>query len=132
MKTVISDLDGTLANIAHRRHLVEGKKKDWDRFFLESMHDTPNPPIIELCNVLYDADYKIRIFSGRREKARTETKDRLAKYGVQYHVLTMQVEGNYTPDQKLKQSGWRRFYRKTSSAYSMTETRSLRCGEKQV
>ncbi|MER3423521.1 MAG: hypothetical protein C4293_10080 [Nitrospiraceae bacterium] len=56
-----------------------GKRRIGTDFFLESVHDTPNPPIIELCNVLYDADYKIRIFSGRREKAGTETKDRLGQ-----------------------------------------------------
>jgi len=33
MKTVIFDLDGTLCDITHRLHFIEGDNKDWDGFY---------------------------------------------------------------------------------------------------
>jgi phosphoglycolate phosphatase-like HAD superfamily hydrolase len=52
VKKIIFDLDGTLANIDHRRHLVEGPQKDWDAFFKACDKDIPNTQIVWLFNVL--------------------------------------------------------------------------------
>lgn len=102
MKTIIFDLDGTLADIDHRLHFIRGQKKRWHEFFQASIHDSPIPPIIELCNVLYAAAYRIRIFTGRSEAVREGTIEWLHKHGVQYNSLTMRAEGNFTPDHELK------------------------------
>ena len=49
--TVIFDIDGTLADIEHRRHFVEGKKKDFDAFNAAMVNDTPNEPIVDLLHM---------------------------------------------------------------------------------
>ena len=35
MRAVICDIDGTLADVQHRLHHLEGDPKDWDGFFAE-------------------------------------------------------------------------------------------------
>ena len=38
---VIFDLDGTLADIRHRRPLVENGNNNWDEFFKQCVNDIP-------------------------------------------------------------------------------------------
>lgn len=55
MKTVIFDLDGTLCDITHRLHFIEGDNKDWDGFYKACPADIPKPAIIELAAMCDDA-----------------------------------------------------------------------------
>lgn len=48
MPTIIFDIDGTLADIEHRRHFVTGKKKDFDAFNAAMVNDVVNQPIASL------------------------------------------------------------------------------------
>jgi FMN phosphatase YigB (HAD superfamily) len=102
MKTVIFDLDGTLADIAHRMPLVDGGRKHWKELFLRCVHDKPIGPLIEFCNVLYRTGYVIRILSGRSHMVHSQTVEWLRRHGVQYHSLTMRPEHDYRPDHELK------------------------------
>jgi phosphoglycolate phosphatase-like HAD superfamily hydrolase len=43
MKTVIFDLDGTLADLTHRLHYVKNGNRNWDKFFEECDKDLPIP-----------------------------------------------------------------------------------------
>lgn len=56
MKPVyIFDIDGTLANGDHRKHLIEvpeGTKKDWDGYFALCKYDAPIPHMVKLCQIL--------------------------------------------------------------------------------
>jgi len=49
MKTVLFDIDGTLADINHRRHHVEGDNAHWHAFFEEMGTDTVNQPVVDMC-----------------------------------------------------------------------------------
>jgi len=53
MKTVIFDIDGTLANIEHRRVYLYSDRPDWARFNATMGEDTPNTPIVELYKTLW-------------------------------------------------------------------------------
>lgn len=98
---VIFDLDGTLALIDHRRHLVEGEKKDWDAFYKACVHDQPNQAVIDLLKVCHER-YAVYIFSGRSDAVRVETEEWLRKHGVRHYRLWMRKDGDYTPDDILK------------------------------
>lgn len=109
----IFDLDGTLALIEHRRHLVEreGKPKDfvpdWDAFFKACPQDTPNWPVIALFQQLYSVGCEVQIWSARSEAVRGETITWLYHHlGMQPHavnkLLRMRAEGDFTPDDILK------------------------------
>jgi len=99
---VIADLDGTIALCDHRRHFVEGPKKDWDAFFKACVDDTPNEPVITTLQALDEAWHQIIIVSGRAEYVREHTKIWLGKHGIPYARLYMRPNGNYTPDDELK------------------------------
>lgn len=99
---VIFDLDGTLALIEHRRHFVEGKKKNFRRFNAACVDDKPNLPVIEMLNLLAVQGHRIWIFSGRSDEVLNETSDWLHKHGVTYEMLVMRREGDNTPDVELK------------------------------
>ena len=109
MKTVIFDLDGTLADITKRRDMStkENGKIDWDIFFTSEniWFDTPNEPVIEIAKVLSQKN-RIVIFSGRSKATKDETKRWLKKFDVPFDVIKMRPTSNewkFMPDDELKQ-----------------------------
>ena len=109
MKTVIFDLDGTLADITKRREMStkENGKIDWDIFFEPNniWFDLPNEPVIELAKILSQKN-RIVIFSGRSKATKTETKRWLQKFDVPFDVIKMRPTSNdwkFMPDDELKQ-----------------------------
>ncbi len=131
----IFDLDGTLALIEHRRHLVEPRacdgcdgecrmplvsgacpvckgtgraKPDWPAFFAACVHDEPNWPVISTMNALLKSGADIRIWSGRSAEVMNETLTWLHRFfetDAEEVGLCMRVEGDFTPDEQLK-AGW--------------------------
>lgn len=101
---VIFDLDGTLADIDHRRHLVREKPKRWRAFFEASVHDRPNVPVITAYRAFQRSglDYRLWIFSGRSDIVRPQTERWLAEHVGAYDQLRMRREGDHTPDEVLK------------------------------
>lgn len=76
----IFDLDGTLALIEHRRHFVEGPKKNWPAFFAACVDDEPNMPVIRTLHALRQAGAEIWIWSGRSDEVRSQTVEWLCKH----------------------------------------------------
>ena len=104
-KLIIFDLDGTLALIDHRRHLVEGKNKNWDAFFEACDEDKPNYPIIDVFFGLeHTNNFRIRIWSGRSESVRKKTEFWLGEHGLGGVKLKMRPIGDYQSDVFLKKS----------------------------
>ena len=109
MKTVIFDLDGTLADITKRREMStkENGKIDWDIFFKPEniWFDIPNEPVIEMAKVLSQKN-RIVIFSGRSKATKDETKRWLNKFDVPFDEIKMRPTSNdwkFMPDDELKQ-----------------------------
>lgn len=111
VKTIIFDLDGTLANLNHRLHLVKGHHKDYDKFFAACTDDTPIVPVCELLRMLYNGpidEYvdripKVIIVSGRSETARKETEIWLKEHNIPYDDLIMRPAGDYRSDDIVKE-----------------------------
>lgn len=126
----IFDLDGTLADIEHRRHLVEGEKQEWDKFYSLCDSDSPKHDVISIFQTLaakllhfyasgLTDKWRIYIFSGRSEAVRSKTTEWLKKY-LNYNLvaefdeyktvsddwfcsnLLMRPDGDFTPDEELK------------------------------
>ena len=107
-KTVIFDLDGTLALIDSRREISIGDdgKMDWDTFFNPKMIslDDPNIPVIKMAQIFDKQGFNIVIFSGRSIKTQDATKDWLDKHDVPFDKLFMRpLDKHFWPDNKLKQ-----------------------------
>lgn len=100
--TVVIDLDGTLANISHRVHLVHTDKPDWDAFY--SL--IPGDEINEWCKSLMEAmtdKHHVVIVSGRRKSCMKDTKEWLDRFEVPYHKLYLvRDDKDYSPDHELK------------------------------
>ena len=103
-KTVIFDLDGTLANIDTRRNmsLKPNGKLDWDIFADPSSilnWDVPNVPVIKMAQLFKADGFRIVIFSGRNDRGFDATVLWLNNNHVPFDLLVMR------PD-KFKDKSW--------------------------
>ena len=103
-KTVIFDLDGTLANIDVRRDksTKPNGKLDWDIFASPTSimdWDTPNVPVIKMAQLFKADGFKIVIFSGRNDRGFDATVDWLIWWDIPFDLLVMR------PD-KFKDKSW--------------------------
>lgn len=106
----IFDLDGTLALIEHRRHILDEKDDPhrWRRFYARCGKDQPNAPVIRVMEALRRfAD--VWIWSGRSDEVRSATIEWLCfhttfnPWGLERGgLLTMREAGDYTADDVLK------------------------------
>ena len=107
-KTIIFDLDGTLALIDDRRALATRPdgKINWKVFFdpKNIQLDQPNTPVIAMAKMLKAQGHSVVIFSGRDSISRAQTIDWLNQFDVPFDVLKMRPQGSFTPDDKLKQN----------------------------
>lgn len=73
-KVVICDLDGTLCDVTHRRHFVQGEgSKDWKGFFEAMLGDTPRIEVVDMLMKYEDEGNKIILVSARPEQYRGKT-----------------------------------------------------------
>lgn len=101
---IIFDLDGTLSNPAHRLHLIRNTKTpNWDRFSMLSEFDDPVPQVIALFKTLH-AIHDVVVWSGRSDIAREVTEQWFKQHIGFVPEIKMRKQGDYTPDQILKQS----------------------------
>lgn len=98
---IISDLDGTLANIDHRLHHIQKENPDYEAFYNEVYKDEPIQPLINLLQALNER-YVIAIVTGRSEVCRSATALWLDKHRVPYQNLIMRPKGNHAQDHILK------------------------------
>ena len=109
-KTVIFDLDGTLADIDTRRALsldMNGKM-DWDKFFdpQNIKLDEPNTPVIKMAQMLDSQGFNIVIFSGRSKSTYRTTRQWLIQNDVPFDDLHMRPtsdDWHFMKDSTLKQ-----------------------------
>ena len=108
MKTVIFDLDGTLAIIDKRR--AKATKADgkinWTVFFApENIQlDEPNEPVIAAFQAMKAAGFRVGIFSGRDDISRKETEAWLLENGIKVDFLKMRRHGSFVSDHTLKKA----------------------------
>ena len=103
-KTIIFDLDGTLANIDSRRDISmkPNGRLDWDVFAAPNSIlalDKPNAPVIKMAQMFKADGFKIVIFSGRNDRGFDATVQWLDDFKVPFDLLVMR------PD-KFKDKSW--------------------------
>lgn len=110
--TIVIDLDGTLADVAHRRHLVVGKHRDYKAFHALLGEDTVNQAVAALMIAMNAIHYKIVVVSARPEFYREETLAWLKQHRLDwviYDLFLLRAEGDNTPSQDLKRA-WLKKY----------------------
>jgi phosphoglycolate phosphatase-like HAD superfamily hydrolase len=106
----VFDLDGTLADTAHRQRFLERKPRDWDAFFAAASQDPPLAEGIALarksaqeCEVVY--------LTGRPERCRRDTVDWLAAQGLPDGRIWMRRNDDRRPARHTKLEILRRLAR---------------------
>ncbi|WP_330309221.1 MULTISPECIES: HAD family acid phosphatase [unclassified Streptomyces] len=106
----VFDLDGTLADTAHRQRFLESKPRDWDAFFAAASQDPPLAEGIALaqesaqeCEVVY--------LTGRPERCRRDTEEWLAAQGLPAGRIWMRRNDDRRPARRTKLEILRRLAR---------------------
>ncbi|MEV7529455.1 MULTISPECIES: hypothetical protein [Streptomyces] len=97
----VFDLDGTLADTAHRQHHLERRPRDWDGFFGAAPDD---PPLIEgvaLCRSAAE-ECEVVYLTGRPERCRRDTLAWLAAQGLPEGPLHMRRHRDFRPARVTK------------------------------
>ncbi|MCI3934497.1 phosphatase domain-containing protein [Streptomyces sp. AN091965] len=97
----VFDLDGTLADTAHRQRFLEREPRDWDAFFAAAPYDPPLPRGVALaresageCEVVY--------LTGRPERCRADTEAWLAAQGLPEGPIWMRRDRDRRPARRTK------------------------------
>lgn len=110
-RVVLWDLDSTLANTAHRQHMVPAIKAKqgptWEDYSMACADDTPvegTVTLVRLLDWLSSPDKPIRQYgvSGRNEAARDLTLDWFDRHGVPLDGLYLRPDGDHTPNGRYK------------------------------
>lgn len=99
---VICDLDGTVADLNHRRHYLDEKPKNWKKFYGDILNDIPIKPVIEVIQTLYIAGHTIIFCTGRPENYRAETSQWLSKNVILPKFLYMRTKNDFRDDATIK------------------------------
>lgn len=105
MKCYLMDIDGTVADLSHRRHYVENKPKNWPAFFDACEHDAPIEHMRDLVHILAFLGGIVYV-SGRPERCRPATQAWLKKHKFNLALhdakLYMRADGDYRADDIVK------------------------------
>ena len=84
----VFDIDGVLADVAHRLRFLDGRPKDWDGFFAAAPAD---PPLAQGVALAQQAatDCEVVYVTGRPEQCRADTVDWLRRHGLPEGRLEM-------------------------------------------
>lgn len=112
MKCYLFDIDGTLADLSHRLHYIQGETKDWDAFFAACGSDRPIDHICDLAFTLNSSANQIVFVSGRSDAVREQTLCWLETQGLRTNgdnwfreyrpQLYMRKAGDRRPDHVVK------------------------------
>jgi phosphoglycolate phosphatase-like HAD superfamily hydrolase len=97
----VFDIDGVVADVRHRLHLVEKRPKDWPAFFAAAGDD---PGLDEGINRVLAAagSYEIVWLTGRPNSLRAVTRRWLADHGLPGTELIMRGARDFRPAPVLK------------------------------
>jgi phosphoglycolate phosphatase-like HAD superfamily hydrolase len=92
----IFDLDGTLADVAHRVHWLEGHHRDYGAFFADAVDD---PPLATGVALLLESakECEVAYVTGRPEWCREDTVWWLQEHGLPLGPLAMRQWGDHRP-----------------------------------
>jgi uncharacterized HAD superfamily protein len=108
-KAIIVDLDGTLANVNHRRHFVENKKnKDWKSFNANILKDELHLWCREIMNRM-KTDHTIIIVSGRTDALKADTLIWLQRHDVHFDEIYMRKDKDNRDDRIVKKEIYEKF-----------------------
>ncbi|MFL6129939.1 MAG: hypothetical protein ACJ73E_12850 [Mycobacteriales bacterium] len=103
----VIDIDGVVADVRHRLHLIESRPKRWDEFFDRSADDPPLDTGVALVRELA-TDHDVVWLTGRPERNRRLTEAWLAAQGLPDGTLLMRRDRDFRPAREAKREQLRR------------------------
>jgi hypothetical protein len=103
----VIDIDGVVADVRHRLHLIQGSSRRWDRFFAAAADDPPLADGVALVRQLA-ADHDVLWLTGRPERNRRLTTTWLAAQGLPTEPLLMRADRDFRPARITKRDELRR------------------------
>ena len=101
-KVVIFDVDGTIADVEHRRHFVNGNN-DWDSFRKETVNDTPVQWVCDIAKRHISQGDEVAFFSARNESEREITEKQISQWiGDGHKGVFLRPDGDYRCDAEFK------------------------------
>jgi hypothetical protein len=97
----VFDVDGVLADVSHRRHFLQGRRR-WPQFFAAAGDDTPLPTGIALVRAAAERGLEPVYLSGRPEHLRAVTTDWLRTHDVPEGRLLLRPDRDRSPATDLK------------------------------
>lgn len=100
---ILVDIDGTIANIDHRLHYVQGEgKRNWQAFFANMNKDVMNDWCKDIVLSMKNTN-QIVFCSGRPDNYREITEEWLKNNGIHGHDLFMRPRNDSRSDEIVKQ-----------------------------
>lgn len=99
---IICDIDGTVADLRHRLHHIQGKHKDYDKFYDLCAFDALIATTGQVIQSLARDGYLIVFMSGRPDSHRSQTLQWLRCHLGWTGPLYMRKAGDYRPDHVVK------------------------------
>lgn len=103
----VIDIDGVVADVRHRLHLIQDRPKQWDAFFAAGAEDPPLPEGMELVTALA-RDHDVLWLTGRPERNRRLTQRWLAAQGLPDAPLLMRPDRDFRPAKLTKREELRK------------------------
>lgn len=85
--TLFCDIDGTIADLAHRRVYVASKPKNWPAFEKNMHLDAPIPHVIDAVRRMHAAGWTVVMCTGRGAQNKDVTEQWLKDNDVPYHAI---------------------------------------------
>ena len=101
---VIFDLDGTLANVEHRKHLVDGTYVGYHRFHCACVDDTLRSGYAEIAKALNREGYEFWVVTSRPIEMQAITVYWFRSYMVHPDRIVMRPVGNTQTGAELKRA----------------------------
>lgn len=95
------DLDGVLADVAHRVHHLDRRPPDWVSFFAAAVHDPVHPEGVAMVHEAA-VECEIAYFTGRPERCRHDTLQWLSRHGLPSGRLVMRRNRDHRPARRAK------------------------------
>lgn len=101
---VLCDIDGTLANIEHRKNFVQQEPKDWHGFFGAMADDEVRMEVLRQVEGYFFAGHEVFFVSGRPDNYRAQTEAWLRERCCwPAPTVFMRRAGDHRPDTVVKQ-----------------------------
>ena len=112
-REIICDIDGTVADIAHRLKYMRGEKKDWKKANELMYDDAVRWDVVEqVREAMTEHDAKLIFVSARREEHREVTEKWLERTKLPYETLIMRHNNDYREDSVCKKEMLDKYFKK--------------------